>query len=252
MSEVIWIVLIPLFGTIFGSAGVFFLKHSAHYAERILTGVAAGVMMAASIWSLILPAVEASADMGSLRFLPPLAGVWAGYLFLLVLERWIPKIREESRTAEKLEKNTLILLAVTLHNLPEGMAVGAAAAGYLTGSLSVNTLLSLSIGIALQNIPEGAIISMPLKSSGIKKWRSFSAGVFSGIVEPIGAILTVLLAQLLIPILPGMLCFAAGAMLYVIVEELIPSNTAAPHPIWEILAFPTGFTIMMTLDIALG
>ena len=222
-------ILIPFLGTTLGAACVFFMKRSlGDLVQRSLAGFAAGVMVAASIWSLLIPAIEQSEDLGKLSFFPAFAGFWVGVLFLLMLDRLIPHLHVGSDQAEgpksKLGRTTMMVLAVTLHNIPEGMAVGVMYAGFLAGNSQITAAgaLALSIGIAIQNFPEGAIISMPLRAEGESKVRAFVGGVLSGIVEPIGAVLTILAAQLVIPALPYLLSFAAGAMLYVVVEELIP------------------------------
>ena len=257
-SRIIFAVLLPFVGTTLGAAFVFFLKGEMHRTlQRILTGFAAGVMVAASIWSLIIPAMDQSAHMGKLSFLPALIGVWAGFLLLLGLDHFIPHMHMDGCPEGVpcgLGKSTMMVFAVALHNLPEGMAVGIVAAGWLAGAESVTAAaaLSLSLGIALQNLPEGAIISMPLKSNGMGRGKAFGWGVLSGVVEPLGAILTILLADLLLPILPYMLALAAGAMLYVVVEELIPEMSEGGHSNIGTICFAIGFTLMMVLDVALG
>ena len=257
--KVISAVMLPFLGTVLGSAGVFFLKDRMNRTlQRSLTGFAAGVMVAASVWSLIIPAMEQSEHMGKLAFLPAFIGVWAGFLFLLALDQLIPHLHLNSDCPEgspcNLGKSTMMVLAVALHNLPEGMAVGVVVAGWLTGSETISAAgaIALALGIALQNLPEGAIISMPLKSGGMKRGKAFGYGVLSGIVEPIGAIVTILLADLVVPILPYLLCFSAGAMLYVVVEELIPEMSEGEHSNIGTVFFAVGFTLMMVLDVALG
>ena len=257
--KVISAVMLPFLGTVLGSAGVFFLKDRMNRTlQRSLTGFAAGVMVAASVWSLIIPAMEQSEHMGKLAFLPAFIGVWAGFLFLLALDHLIPHLHLNSQCPEgspcSLGKSTMMVLAVALHNLPEGMAVGVVVAGWLTGSETISAAgaIALALGIALQNLPEGAIISMPLKSGGMKRGKAFGYGVLSGIVEPIGAIVTILLADLVVPILPYLLCFSAGAMLYVVVEELIPEMSEGEHSNIGTVFFAVGFTLMMVLDVALG
>ena len=252
-------VLLPFLGTVFGSAMVFFMRGEMdRRLQRMLTGFAAGVMVAASVWSLIIPAMEQSAHMGKLAFIPAFVGVWAGFGFLLLLDKLIPHMHLHDDCPEgircNLGKSTMMVLAVALHNLPEGMAVGVVAAGWLTGSESMSYAgaLALSLGIALQNLPEGAIISMPLSSGGMKRSKAFGYGVASGVVEPIGAALTILLAGLVVPILPYLLSFAAGAMLYVVVEELIPEMSEGEHSNIGTIFFALGFTLMMMLDVALG
>ena len=252
-------VLLPFLGTTIGSAGVFFLKGKMNRTlQRILTGFAAGVMVAASIWSLIIPAMDQSAHMGKLAFLPAFIGVWLGFLFLLALDHLIPHLHLNSDCPEGspcgLGKSTMMVLAVALHNLPEGMAVGVVVAGWLSGqeSISFAGALALSLGIAMQNLPEGAIISMPLKSNGMARSRAFGYGVASGVIEPIGALVTIALAPWVIPVLPYLLAFAAGAMLYVVVEELIPEMSEGEHSNIGTVFFAAGFSLMMMLDVALG
>ena len=256
--QVISAVMIPFLGTCIGSAMVFFMKGAMNRTlQRSLTGFAAGVLVAASVWSLIIPAMEQSEHMGKLAFFPAFVGVWAGFGFLLLLDKLIPHMHlDESPEGIPcgLGKSTMMVLAVALHNLPEGMAVGVVAAGWLTGSESISfaAALALSLGIALQNLPEGAIISMPLKSNGMGRGRAFGYGVASGIIEPIGAALTIALAPFVVPILPYLLAFAAGAMLYVVVEELIPEMSEGKHSNIGTVFFGVGFTLMMVLDVALG
>ena len=252
-------ILIPFLGTTLGSACVFFMKQSlSDLVRRSLAGFAAGVMVAASIWSLLIPAIEQSEDMGKLSFLPAFIGFWSGVLFLLLLDRLIPHLHVGSEQAEgpksKLGRTTMMMLAVTLHNIPEGMAVGVVYAGFLSGNTQITaaSALVLSLGIAIQNFPEGAIISMPLQAEGVRKGRAFLGGVLSGVVEPIGAVLTLLAAQLVIPALPYLLSFAAGAMLYVVVEELIPEMSQGRHSNLGTVFFAVGFSVMMVLDVALG
>ena len=252
-------IMIPFLGTALGAACVFFMKKSlGDLVQRSLAGFAAGVMVAASIWSLLIPAIEQSEDMGKLSFLPAFIGFWSGVLFLLLLDRLIPHLHVGSEQAEgpksKLGRTTMMMLAVTLHNIPEGMAVGVVYAGFLSGNTQITaaSALALSLGIAIQNFPEGAIISMPLRAEGERKGRAFLGGVLSGIVEPIGAVLTLLAAQLVIPALPYLLSFAAGAMLYVVVEELIPEMSQGRHSNLGTVFFAVGFSVMMVLDVALG
>ena len=252
-------VLLPFLGTTIGAGFVYFMKGAMNRRlQRILTGFASGVMVAASIWSLIIPAMNQSEHMGKLAFLPAFVGVWAGFLFLLALDQFIPHLHLNSDCPEgtscNLGKSTMMVIAVALHNLPEGMAVGVVVAGWLTGNetISAAAALALSLGIALQNLPEGAIISMPLKSQGMSKSRAFGYGVMSGVIEPIGAIITILLADIIAPLLPYMLSFAAGSMLYVVVEELIPEMSEGEHSNIGTIFFAVGFTLMMMLDVALG
>ena len=252
-------ILIPFLGTTLGAACVFFMKKSlSDLVRRSLAGFAAGVMVAASIWSLLSPAIEQSDGMGKLSFLPAFIGFWGGVLFLLLLDRLIPHLHVGSEQAEgpksKLGRTTMMVLAVTLHNIPEGMAVGVVYAGFLSGNTQITaaSALALSLGIAIQNFPEGAIISMPLRAEGERKGRAFLGGVLSGVVEPIGAVLTLLAAQFVIPALPYLLSFAAGAMLYVVVEELIPEMSQGRHSNLGTVFFAVGFSVMMVLDVALG
>lgn len=257
--EVLQGILLPFVGTTLGSACVLFMKRNLSLSvQRALTGFAAGVMVAASIWSLLIPAIEQSDFMGSWSFIPAIIGFWSGILFLLVLDKTIPHLHLGSDEPEgvrtKLKKTTILVLAVTLHNIPEGMAVGILFAGRLSGvsSITLASAFALSIGMAIQNFPEGAIISMPLHSEGMKKGKAFIFGTLSGIVEPIAAIITILAAQFFIPILPYLLSFAAGAMIYVVVEELIPEMSAGKHSNLGTIFFALGFTVMLILDVALG
>ncbi len=257
--EAFWGILIPFLGTSLGAACVFFMKKTfSDMVQRSLTGFAAGVMVAASVWSLLIPAMEQSAGMGKLSFVPAVVGFWIGILFLLGLDHIVPHLHVKSGQTEgpksQLRRTTMMVLAVTLHNIPEGMAVGVVYAGYLSGSTQITAAgaLALSLGIAIQNFPEGAIISMPLRAEGMKKGKAFCGGVLSGVVEPIGAMLTILAAQLVVPALPYLLSFAAGAMLYVVVEELIPEMSQGSHSNIGTLFFAVGFSIMMMLDVALG
>ena len=252
-------IMIPFLGTTLGAACVFFLKRSLDdLVRRSLAGFAAGVMVAASIWSLLIPAIEQSEGMGKLSFLPAFIGFWVGVLFLLLLDRLIPHLHVGSDQAEgpksRLDRTTMMVLAVTLHNIPEGMAVGVMYAGFLAENAQITaaSALVLSLGIAIQNFPEGAIISMPLRAEGESKGRAFFGGVLSGVVEPIGAVLTILAAQLVISVLPYFLSFAAGAMLYVVVEELIPEMSQGRHSNLGTVFFAAGFSVMMVLDVALG
>ena len=251
--------MIPLVGTAAGSACVFFMKKKPGMTvSRALTGFAGGVMVAASIWSLLIPAMNQCADRGRWAFLPAFIGFWIGILFLLLLDRIIPHLHMNADQAEgpksRAKKTTMMVLAVTLHNIPEGMAVGVVFAGFLSGSAEITAggAFALSIGIAIQNFPEGAIISMPLHAEGKTRGRAFALGALSGAVEPIGALATVLFAGLFVPAMPYLLAFAAGAMIYVVVEELIPEASAGEHSNVGVVAFALGFTVMMALDAALG
>ena len=257
--DIFWGLFIPFLGTSLGAACVFFMRGEMHQGvQRGLTGFASGVMVAASIWSLLIPAMDQSSGAGSLAFLPAVIGFWAGILFLLGLDHLIPHLHQKSHHAEgphtRLRRSTMMVLAVTLHNIPEGMAVGVMYAGFLAGNVQITaaSALVLSLGIAIQNFPEGAIISMPLRAEGESKGRAFLGGVLSGVVEPVGAVLTLLAAQLVIPALPYLLSFAAGAMLYVVVEELIPEMSQGRHSNLGTVFFAVGFSVMMVLDVALG
>ena len=251
--------LIPFAGTAAGSACVFFMrKNLSGSVQRALTGFAGGVMTAASVWSLLIPAMEQAEGMGKWAFMPAAAGFWAGVLFLLLLDRVIPHLHMFAEKAEgpktRLARTSMMVLAVTLHNIPEGMAVGVVYAGLLSGSAEITAggALALALGIAIQNFPEGAIISMPLCAEGKSKGKAFADGVLSGIVEPVGALLTIVAASAVVPAMPYLLSFAAGAMIYVVVEELIPEMSTGEHSTVGVLMFSLGFTVMMALDVALG
>lgn len=252
-------IMIPLLGTVLGSACVFLLKNTmSDTLQRILSGFAAGVMVAASVWSLLIPALEQAEDMGALSFIPAAVGFWLGILFLLLLDHIVPHLHQNAEQAEgpksRLQKTTMLVLAVTLHNIPEGMAVGVVYAGFLAGKSNITAMgaLALSIGIAIQNFPEGAIISMPLKAEGMKRSKAFLNGAASGIVEPLGALITIAAASFVIPALPYLLSFAAGAMLYVVVEELIPEMSEGEHSHAGTVAFAVGFALMIVLEVVLG
>lgn len=251
--------LIPFLGTALGSATVFLMKNKLNKkVEKILLGFAAGVMIAASVWSLLIPSIDMAQEQGILPWLPAAIGFMLGIVFLLVLDSVIPHLHLESTKPEgiktKLKKTTMMVFAVTLHNIPEGMAVGVSFAGALMENTGITLAgaFALAIGIAIQNFPEGAIISMPLKAEGMSKGKAFLYGTLSGIVEPIGAIITILLTSMVIPILPYVLSFAAGAMIYVVVEELIPESQVGEHSNIGTIGMAIGFTIMMILDVALG
>ena len=251
--------IIPFMGTTLGSACVFFMKSELSISvQRALTGFAAGVMVAASIWSLIIPAIEQSSTMGKFAFLPAVIGFWAGVIFLLLLDHLIPHLHRLSNEVEgpswKLKRTTMLVLAVTLHNIPEGMAVGIVYAGLLSGQKGITegAALALAVGIAIQNFPEGAIISIPLRSEGVPKGRAFFLGALSGAVEPLGMSLTIATSVFILPVLPYLLSFAAGAMLYVVVEDLIPEMSVRGHSNLGVIFFSVGFTVMMTLDVALS
>ena len=252
-------ILIPFAGTALGSACVFLMKGELdERIQRALSGFAGGVMVAASVWSLLIPAMEDSSSMGRFAFVPAFVGFWAGTLFLLLLDHVIPHLHHASESAEgprsSLARTTLMVLAVTLHNIPEGMAVGVVLAGWLAGNAGITwaAALALALGIAIQNFPEGAIISLPLHANGSSRAKAFAGGVLSGIVEPLGALATVAAADLVVPALPYLLSFAAGAMMYVVVEELVPEMAGHTHSNLGAICFATGFTIMMALDVALG
>lgn len=257
--EIVIGIMIPFIGTILGSGMVFLLKNEINdFVQKALLGFASGVMMAASVWSLIMPAIEMAEEQGQIPWLPAAVGFLLGILFLLVLDSIMPHLHLDKEKPEgikaDLKKSTMLVLAVTLHNIPEGMAVGVVFAGLMTGNtvISVAGAFALSIGIAIQNFPEGAIISMPLKSEGISRRRAFTYGALSGIVEPIAAAITILLTSIVVPILPYLLSFAAGAMIYVVVEELIPESQAGEHSNIGTIGVAIGFVIMMILDVALG
>jgi len=259
MLEIFQGLMIPFIGTALGAGCVFFLKGTLNRnVQRGLTGFAAGVMVAASIWSLLIPAMEGSADMGQYAFVPAVVGFWAGTLFLLALDHIIPHLHMNAQKAEgphsRLSRTTMLVLAVTLHNIPEGMAVGAIYARWLSGSESITlgAALALSLGIAIQNFPEGAIISMPLRTEGNSKAKSFWYGMLSGAVEPVAAVITILLTETVLSALPYFLSFAAGAMIYVVIEELIPEATRDDKTDVCTIGFAVGFALMMVLDVALS
>lgn len=259
MSIVVSGLLIPFLGTALGAACVFFLKKDLKTSvQRALSGFAGGVMVAASIWSLIVPAIDQCTDRGSWAFLPAFIGFWLGILFLLLLDEVIPHlhvgINQTEGPRSRASRTLMMVLAVTLHNIPEGMAVGVVYAGLVSGSANITAggALALALGIAIQNFPEGAIISMPLYAEGKSKGKSFILGMLSGAVEPVFGALTVLIAGLIVPAMPYFLSFAAGAMIYVVVEELIPEMSAGEHSNVGVIAFAFGFSLMMALDVALG
>lgn len=250
--------LIPFLGTTLGSAMVFFMRGMHKEIERLLLGFASGVMIAASVWSLLIPAIDMAGEMGQVAWVPAAGGFLGGMAFLLALDSLIPHLHLESTEPEgvetSLKKTTMLVLAVTLHNIPEGMSVGVTFAGALIGDAGITMAgaLALAVGIAIQNFPEGAVISIPLRGEGMRKGRAFFYGVLSGAAEPVAAILTIWASGLILPALPYLLSFAAGAMLYVVVEELIPEASAGKHSNLGTLFFAAGFTIMLALDVVLG
>lgn len=252
-------ILIPFLGTTLGASCVFFMKDAIKpRLQKFLLGFASGVMVAASVWSLLIPAMEMSEGMGRLAFIPAATGIVLGMGFLFLMDRLIPHLHLEQEEPEGLKsslgRTSMLILAVTLHNIPEGMAVGVVFAGMMSGQgdITAAAAFALAIGIAIQNFPEGAIISMPLKSEGTGKGKSFVLGMLSGIVEPVAAAATILLSAYIIFILPYLLAFAAGAMLYVVVEELIPESALGRHSNLGTIGFAAGFVVMMILDVALG
>lgn len=252
-------VMIPFIGTMLGSAMVFFMKNQINRKlEKLLMGFAAGVMVAASVWSLLIPSIEMADGQGKIAWIPAAAGFILGMAFLLLLDSVIPHLHLDTDKPEgirsKAKKTTMMVFAVTLHNIPEGMAVGVTFAGALLGDAQITMAgaFTLALGIAIQNFPEGAIISMPLKSTGVSRKRAFLYGMLSGLVEPVGAVLTILLAGLIVPMLPYFLAFAAGAMIYVVVEELIPESQSGEHTNIGTIGVAVGFVVMMVLDVALG
>ncbi|MBP5519649.1 MAG: ZIP family metal transporter [Treponema sp.] len=250
--------LIPFLGTSLGSALVFFMKKELNRkVQKMLSGFAAGVMVAASIWSLLIPSMDMSEGMGRLAFIPAVVGFCFGMLFLLLLDIVIPHMHIDNTIEgpkSKLKNTTMMVLAVTLHNIPEGMAVGILYAGWASGSVQITQAgaLSLALGIAIQNFPEGAIISMPLRSQGLSKAKACWFGILSGIVEPIAGFITILISSMVISVLPYFLSFAAGAMIYVVIEELVPEMAEGKHSNWGTILFMIGFALMMMLDVALG
>lgn len=259
MDGAILALLIPFAGTIFGSAFVFFMrKEMPNRLQKTLLGFASGVMVAASIWSLIIPSMDLSAHMGKLQVLPAAIGFLTGIAFLLFIDYITPHLHLKGDKPEgprmHLSRTTMLSLAVTIHNLPEGMAVGVVIAGALQGDVGISAAaaMTLSLGIAIQNIPEGAIISMPMRAAGNSKMKSFLIGSLSGAVEPIGALLVIFLASMMTPVLPYMLAFAAGAMIYVVIEELIPEASEGEHSDMSTIGFAMGFVLMMVLDVVLG
>lgn len=257
-SSVFFGILIPFVGTTLGSACVFFMTQKMNdFIQKMLLGFASGVMIAASIWSLLIPAIDLSENLQRWSFVPAAIGFLLGMGFLLLLDELIPHMHLDQQPEGRpshLPKQTLLVLAVTLHNVPEGMAVGVVFAGMLAGNNTITLMgaVALSLGIAIQNFPEGAIISMPLRTVGMKKSQAFILGTLSGIVEPIASVLTILLSRWILPLLPYLLAFAAGAMLYVVIEELIPEASEGDHSNIATIGFAVGFVLMMILDVALG
>jgi len=253
-------ILIPFVGTTLGAAMVFLMKKEMKSSlQKALLGFASGVMIAASVWSLLIPAIDMAKESGTIAWLPAVIGFLSGMGFLLLLDTIIPHLHAnsdapEGRATSKLKRSSMLVFAVTLHNIPEGMAVGVVFAGVLNGNAAISLAgaFALAIGIAIQNFPEGAIISMPLVGTGITKRRAFTYGFLSGVVEPVGAVLTILLTSLITPILPYILAFAAGAMIYVVVEELIPQSQSGEHSNIGTIGAGFGFAVMMLLDVALG
>lgn len=249
--------MLPFLGTAVGAACVFFIKKDfKKWLKVAISGFAAGVMIAASVWSLLIPAMEyeSSLALGSLSFLPALFGLWVGVVFMLLIDRFIPEFNFTEGNLSALGESKMLLLSVFIHNIPEGMAVGVAYAAYLSCASpdSLSGALALALGIAIQNIPEGAIISTPLASNGMKKAKAFFYGIISGIVEPIGAFLTVLALSLVLPVLPILLGFAAGAMIYAVIKELLPIISEDRSSYAGVIFFAMGFSVMMMLDVALG
>ena len=251
-------IMIPFVGTVLGSACVFFMSSKMNVrVQKILLGFASGVMIAASVWSLLIPSLDMSSEMGQFSFIPAAIGFLLGMGFLLVLDETVPHMHLDLKIegkASQLKKTTMLILAVTLHNIPEGMAVGVVFAGMMSGDTSISIMgaIALSIGIAIQNFPEGAIISMPLRSEGMSKKEAFLYGGLSGIVEPIASFVTILLSHFILPYLPYLLSFAAGAMVYVVIEELIPEASNGKHSNLATIGFALGFVVMMVLDVTLG
>ena len=251
-------ILIPFLGTSLGAGSALVLRGQlSGRVTRMLTGFAAGVMVAASVWSLLIPAMELSEGLGKLSFVPAVVGFWIGMGFLLALDKCVPHLHAVTNNEEghgQLGRTLKMVLAVTLHNIPEGMAVGVLYAGWLSGTASVTATgaLALALGIAIQNFPEGAIISLPLRAEGSSRMQAFAKGTASGIVEPLAALLTIAFARQLVPWMPYLLSFAAGAMMYVVVEELVPQMAEGEHSHLPVLMFAFGFTVMMALDVALG
>ena len=258
-SEVAYGLLLPFLGTTLGAAMVFFLRgEMPSWVQKLLLGFASGVMMAASVWSLLIPSIDMTAESGGIEWLPAVAGFLCGMFSLLVFDTRVPHQHLDSTEPEglqsKMGRSSMLFMAVTLHNIPEGMAVGVVLAGAMTGAgdITMAAALALSLGIAIQNFPEGAIVSMPLKQSLKSRWKSFAYGVGSGIVEPLAGLVTILMIDVLQPVLPYLLAFSAGAMIYVVFEELVPEMHDGNKSFWGIISVIIGFSVMMILDITLG
>lgn len=252
-------ILVPFLGTTLGAAMVFFMKGDLKpWLQKLLLGFASGVMMAASVWSLLIPSLEEASQQSDIAWLPAAAGFLAGVGFLLIIDSLVPHLHPNSKTPEglpaKMKRNTMLILAVTIHNVPEGMAVGVVFAGVLSGNAAISLAgaMALSLGIAIQNFPEGAIVSAPLRAEGMSRGRAFVFGTLSGVVEPLAAVITIALTSLLVPAMPYLLAFAAGAMIYVVVEELIPGLQEGGHSNIGVVGVAVGFVLMMCLDVALG
>ena len=260
MNGIILGLLVPFLGTVVGSAFVFFMRNEMNQlVQKTMLGFASGVMTAASVWSLLIPAIEFRQDVNSAeQILPAALGFLSGMAFLLLIDYITPHLHIGSAKPEgprsKLSRTAMLMLAVTIHNLPEGMAVGVVLAGAAEGNMGISAAaaVAMSVGIAIQNVPEGAIISMPMRAAGNSRWRSFAIGSLSGAVEPIGGLAVILLTSWLTPVMPYLLAFAAGAMLYVVIEELIPEANTGEHSNLSTVGFALGFVLMMTLDVVLG
>ncbi|MBO5861194.1 MAG: ZIP family metal transporter [Alistipes sp.] len=258
-SEIIYGLLLPFMGTALGAAMVFFLRgEMPSWVQKLLLGFASGVMIAASVWSLLIPSIDMAAEMGQTEWMPAVLGFLAGMFSLLLFDSIVPHVHLDSSEPEGVKsglgRSSMLVMAVTLHNIPEGMAVGVVLAGAMTESAGITLAgaLALSIGIAIQNFPEGAIVSMPLKESLRSRWKAFAYGAGSGIVEPLAGLITILMIDFVQPILPYFLSFSAGAMIYVVVEELIPESQSGSHSNVATIGVALGFALMMLLDVALG
>lgn len=258
-SEVIYGLLLPFAGTTLGAAMVFLLREQmAAWVQKLLLGFASGVMMAASVWSLLIPSIDMASESGGVAWMPAVVGFLCGMFSLLLFDSLVPHLHLDAAEPEGVKsglgRSTMLFLAVTLHNIPEGMAVGVVLAGAMNGSAGITMAgaLTLALGIAIQNFPEGAIVSMPLRESVKSRWKAFGYGVGSGVVEPLAGLATILLIEVLQPVLPFLLAFAAGAMIYVVVEELIPESQSGRHSNVATIGVAFGFALMMLLDVALG